>query len=144
MSRLRRLRPGRPGIVSAVQLQDGRVSTNPEDMAQVLRAHWSDVFGARRCDTALLSTWLAEELPAPPPGEPHRDMPPVTDPRWQLRRSDVEEALRQAPSSAPGPDGLPYSAWQALGALGVDVLWAVAGTLAAGGMGAAAWLFGEA
>ena len=28
--------------------------------------------------------------------------------------------------SAPGPDGLPYGVWQALGELGVDILWGVA------------------
>ncbi|CAK0879300.1 unnamed protein product [Prorocentrum cordatum] len=102
-------------------------------MAQALRARWSDVFGARRCDAALLSRWLAEELPPPPPHEPHESMPQEADPRWQLRWSDVEDALRQAPPSAPGPDGVTFLAWQRLGGLAVDILLAAALDMAAPG-----------
>ena len=40
----------------------------------------------------------------------------------QLRRQHVQEALRLSNDSSPGPDGLPYGAWRALGELAVNVL----------------------
>ena len=59
------------------------------------------------------------------PGRP----PPLPQGRraWAIRRKDIALAIRFGKKrSAPGPDGLPYGVWQALGELGVDILWGVA------------------
>ena len=42
---------------------------------------------------------------------------------WPFKRSDLQRALDQAGRSAPGPDGIPYLAYQKLGSLALDVLW---------------------
>ena len=48
---------------------------------------------------------------------------------WRVRRKDVEGALRHSGNSAPGPDGIPFKAWRALGPLGVSILHATASCL---------------
>ncbi len=53
-----------------------------------------------------------EELQAIPPNH------------WTICRRDVARAVRMAGNSAPGPDGIPYKAWQALGGTGLDTFWA--------------------
>ena len=35
---------------------------------------------------------------------------------WRIRRPDISNAIRFAGNSMPGPDGIPYRAWRALGA----------------------------
>ena len=55
--------------------------------------------------------------------------PPLPQGRraWAIRRKDIAQAIRYGKRrSAPGPDGLPYGVWQALGDLGVDILGGVA------------------
>ena len=101
----------------AVCLPDGTVTTAPEDMAAALRGHWAEVFSARPRDEPLLQQWLEEERAT-------RTTPlsPATDPRWRVRRRDVRRALKLAPASAPGPDGIPFAAWRRLDHLAVDVL----------------------
>jgi hypothetical protein len=44
-------------------------------------------------------------------------------------REDIEQEIKVASKSAPGPDKLPYHAWKQLGAIGVDTLYAAAQAL---------------
>ena len=46
-----------------------------------------------------------------------------------MRRKEIYKALRLAGNSSPGPDGIPFSAWRALGAAGADILFEVAASL---------------
>jgi len=46
----------------------------------------------------------------------------------------VAKAIRVAGAAAPGPDGIPYAAWKALGSLAVDVLTGVASALGEDGV----------
>ena len=43
---------------------------------------------------------------------------------WDLSLSDVERAIRRSGNSAPGPDGIPYSAWRACRSFAAPVLFA--------------------
>ena len=45
---------------------------------------------------------------------------------WRIRRKDIESAIRHSGNSAPGPDGIPFKAWRALGPLGVSIFYDVA------------------
>ena len=114
---LTQLSPGCSSALVAVCLPDGTVTTAPEDMAAALRGHWSEVFKARPRDEPLLQQWLADER-----AELSPPLSPATDPRWRIRRRDIRKALDIAPSSAPGPDGIPFAAWKRLDHLAVDVL----------------------
>ena len=49
---------------------------------------------------------------------------------WVIQRRDIIRAIRRSKrKSAPGPDGLPYGVWRALGPLAVDLLTSVAGAM---------------
>ncbi|MDA8582658.1 reverse transcriptase domain-containing protein, partial [bacterium] len=113
-----KLAPGRGGGLGAVVDQYGRVVSESHGMADILRRHWTAVFAAAGIDEARLGEWLAEDR-----ADRQAHGPATTD--WtgfRIRRRDVVLALRQAKNSSPGPDGIPYGAWRALGSLAVDTL----------------------
>ena len=45
---------------------------------------------------------------------------------WRAQRKDIQRALKEAGNSAPGPDGIPFSAWRACKEVGIAVLHDVA------------------
>ena len=48
--------------------------------------------------------------------------PTDTEEQWQLRKSDIAEAICLSGNTAPGPDGIPYKVWRQLGQVAVDPL----------------------
>ena len=102
--------------LQAVATEDGEVTTNAQDMAQALLAHWARVFGSADSDPEALRNWFA--LAA------KWNVPSVSQPAsaWKVRRRDVARALRLAGNSRPGPDGVPFAAWRRLGSLAANVL----------------------
>jgi hypothetical protein len=120
MTRLKRLRPGASTALQAVQDHTGRVRQEPADMAKALSAHWSKVFAGQALREQDIQSWLEETYPA---GEGLQGLPARNDRVWRLRRRDVARAVQQAGRSSPGPDGIPYAAWRALGPYGIDSLW---------------------
>ena len=44
------------------------------------------------------------------------------DPEWKVTFKDVKKALRLAGSSSPGPDGIPFLAYNKLGVLSQTIL----------------------
>ena len=42
--------------------------------------------------------------------------------RWILGKGEVQELMKHTRDSAPGPDGIPYSAWSQGGSHFVDIL----------------------
>jgi hypothetical protein len=155
LAKLKRLLPGSPNVILAIQQEDGEVTTEPEQMAAALQAHWKKVFTKKEIDADKLQRWL-ESLPARPPATRRREeedelpwhgvkevnggaqhgsarRPLPTDPRsWKAQRKDIQQALKDAGNSAPGPDGIPFSAWRACKELGLSVLHDVAGALEKG------------
>ena len=99
----------------------GEVHTAPAALAAELRRHWQQVFSARRHDAALLRQWCSDELS----GEALDGIPAGSSSCWSPSSKDVRRAIDQAPSSAPGPDGIPLVAWRMLGPLGASTLAAV-------------------
>ena len=66
------------------------------------------------------------------PGDPllRRRLPRQAVPseawKWRVRRCDVEQAIRAAGDTSPGPDGIPFAAWRSIKGLGVSILLGVA------------------
>ena len=101
--RTNRLIPGNnnTATISAIKDSSGRVHTAPEEIAETLVTHWDQVFKAKPIDSDLLTEWL-------------QDQPQIFDNslRWELLLSHVEDAIKYCKDSAPGPDGIPYSAFK--------------------------------
>ena len=68
------------------------------------------------------------DRPLGPLGRAHKSRKPLPtqEGTWRVRRKDVETATRHSGNSAPGPDGIPFRAWRALGPLGITILYDVA------------------
>ena len=92
-------------------------------MTNILREHWGQVFDQKSIDTELLGTWLNEVLPRRNDLLAERGLPSKRSTLWKIRRKDVEDAIKAPSKTMPGPDGIPYKAWQVLGPLGIDLLY---------------------
>ena len=76
-----------------------------------LVAHWSRAFGSVQCD---MSTWsqfhgICKQVPRCY--------------RWSPNKEQLRTIILSKVDSGPGPDGLPYSAWQAVLDFVIDHLW---------------------
>ena len=114
---LRRLwrKSGKQLRFEAVEDADGHPHSDPQAAACLLAAHWGPIF-------------------APPVEVPPMEMlsrlldfiqqvPQSMRFQWFAGLGDVEELLLHLKASAPGPDGVPYGAWAALGFFGVQLLY---------------------
>ena len=110
MQTLRRLSPGRPTDLQAVQTGDGSVTTDPALMANALRKHWSNAFCARRLHKSLLNAWMDADLSGT-----QNPLPPTDHPCWEGTQDDILKAITRSPNTSPGPDGIPCIAWRQLG-----------------------------
>jgi exonuclease III len=122
-TRLKRLKLGTSTSLRAVMKPDGSLATQPADIMLTLQGHWAKVFTGAAMPTEAIQHWLQQAYPN---GEGLESFPSTEAERWKIRRRDVARAVRCAGHSAPGPDGLPYAAWKAAGAYGVDALWQAA------------------
>ena len=119
---LRRLSPGRSTTLPAVLHPDGRVVTDPAEMAEALRLHWQEAFKERPLSTPKLQEWLAEDIPRVPGGSTVPGLPAQDSDFWVVGQKHVEESIKVSPNSAPGPDGIPFVAWRKLGPLALRIL----------------------
>ncbi|CAK0825379.1 unnamed protein product, partial [Prorocentrum cordatum] len=114
---LTRLSPGRGCSHYALSDSAGHVSTSPEHIAGVLRDHWSGVFRRRETDTTLRRTWLADEASHASLAD-RQCVPGVAVP-FEI----FERAVQHTSNSSPGPDGIPFRAWRALGGFATRALY---------------------
>ena len=122
MVRLKRLRPGASTTLQAVRDASGEVHQDAKSMATALKAHWARVFAGLELKPEDMERWMLE---AYLDGQGLDKLPPPESSAWKVRRRDIARAVRLAGKSAPGPDGIPYCAWQSLQDYGVDCLWDV-------------------
>ena len=54
LRKLKRLSPGEVCSIGSVIDDAGNISGDPDEMARILRDHWSKVFGPSGCDAQLL------------------------------------------------------------------------------------------
>jgi endonuclease/exonuclease/phosphatase family metal-dependent hydrolase len=78
---------------------DGTAAGSNDAAGQLLLNHWSGVFREKPCSHEAQQTLLAYVVPCP------------TDVEWNIDRGQFIDIALRARDSAPGPDGLPYSAW---------------------------------
>ena len=83
----------------AVLDADGVPAQSAQHAVQLLREHWAPVFTKKNTSPRSMEELLAHVAPAP------------GDVQWCLPFEEFAEAARRQGDSAPGPDGLPYSAW---------------------------------
>ena len=115
---LYRLLPGGSSSIKALNHPSGEYLTDPSSMADVLRDHWAAVFQARGVREELLDSWLQDDLAHREAHGPlHSSLQHV-----RMTKRHIERAVRCSNNSSPGPDGIPYEAWRAMGKLSVDVL----------------------
>ena len=114
---IHRLAPGRSCATFAVMDKHGCATTEPTVMASTLKAHWSQVFAAKGTDADLRGRWLREATECTPP-EDGCHIPAV---KPSLKH--FKKALLFSKNSAPGPDGITFRAWRALGDFGVSILY---------------------
>jgi endonuclease/exonuclease/phosphatase family metal-dependent hydrolase len=103
----------RKASFSAIAGPDGALLSSAVDMSRALQAHWQGVFDSKPIcsDTADL---LIGRLAIPKLGLLVLPSPDA-----------VARHIRSLRDSAPGPDGIPYSAWLAAGALGAQSIYDV-------------------
>jgi hypothetical protein len=78
---------------------DGTPTQSHEEAAALLQAHWAPVFKAPTFDEDASAALLPFVRPIPEGFD------------WDITFKDFSSILHHLPDSAPGPDGIPYSAW---------------------------------
>jgi hypothetical protein len=111
----------RKAINVAIVKEDGSIANTPDEQAAALADYWGGVFCEKFTDPDATHAFLSE-FGAKFPTETLR-LPEV---------GDIEEFTKRARHSAPGPDGIPYSAWRATGRTGATVLHRTLCEMAAG------------
>ena len=123
LRRLQRLIPGNTssslGAVFVAGIDE--IITQPERMAKVLSDHWQTVFSYKRIDQHKLQQWLSqfnERLPFS--GDPAEYTPSLLE---------VENSIKLARETAPGPDGIPVRVWKRLSSFAAPIFQKVLGSL---------------
>jgi hypothetical protein len=83
----------------AVLHDDGSAAADYNEAAGLLQRHWQPIFKAPVTDQKAQAELLHHSVEAPANFD------------WDITDSDIDFALNHYQDSAPGPDGIPYSAW---------------------------------
>jgi hypothetical protein len=78
---------------------DMQAASDQQHAAILLKQHWQPVFSAPLVNDGDIDAILEHSVEAPP------------DFDWEIREEDFAHVLNHLKDSAPGPDGIPYSAW---------------------------------
>ena len=102
-----RLQPGSTKSVQALKLKDGRITVDQQEIGRALGEYWESIFAEPEVKDnrdAVWQDWL-QDLG-------HNDK--IAQELWQEGATGeaVYQALKNCSPSSPGPDGIPYSAWQ--------------------------------
>ena len=100
--------------LQAIEAPDGTTHSEPHEAALLLRDHWAEVFGTTNDlhDNNIFNRLRPHAHPVPQ----HLRI------RWEQSLLDMEQLLGHLRPSAPGPDGIPYGAWQATAATTAPLL----------------------
>ena len=126
MARLAKLKPGSSTTLRAVRRSDGQVAVDTQEKLDALREHWAGVFKGRPHDSKATVEWFRKAYRNT---DDLRILQAFSEDQWRIQREDVSRALDMAGKSAPGPDGVPYRAWQTLRNESIELLWQAAGEL---------------
>jgi len=106
-------------VLSAVQWPDGSLAETPQDKARALSEFWSPVFAEKAIDETLARQVLSA------------CQPPCNCALLEgsVLPGEVADFLARVKDSGVGPDGIPYSAWEAGGEDAALTLSGVANTM---------------
>jgi hypothetical protein len=93
---------GRRLSLNAVRNEAGDIITDPAEAARFLQGHWQGVFDHRPIDEDLADQAIALTTPFDPMH------------CWTIKPESFLHIVSAAKASAPGPDGIPYSAYKAI------------------------------
>ena len=88
--------------LSGIILPDGQIVSDCSGKDKALADYWSVIFGQKRINRAVAEKFLRQYGST----IPSHDMPPPTS-------SDIKQFIIYAAPTATGPDGVPYSCWNA-------------------------------
>ena len=114
------MKPGACNSLAVLQSRTGTLLTDPEAIATELHDYWRNTFLATPTDQHTRQAWLRTDIGTPGPW--HN----TSEEQWQITHSSIARALKKSSKSAPGPDGIPYLAWQKLGKISEHILFEVA------------------
>ncbi len=105
LTRLKRLLPGHATEIQAIKHPStGHISTQPSEVAACLTNHWQQTFLRKDTNAELRKVWFSRLE-----GRRHVPMQKLLP-----TKTDVEQVLDNLPSSAAGPDGVPFAVYKAL------------------------------
>ena len=96
-----RLAPGKSCTHFALMDNLGSATTDPEQMLQILKSHWSKTFAHKPMDEELCDAWMEEDI-ANLPQNHHTYLPTTPVPLKRFR-----QAILGSGNGAPGRDGIP-------------------------------------
>ena len=125
----RALRPDivRSDATSATQAATGN-NQNRREQSNKRPAPQGDDSGPTGEASTSFATGAHHRRRARSSGTPGRSLPRLEQ-DWRITRREMLSAIRSAGNTMPGPDGIPFAAWKALGNFGLsilcDVTWAM-------------------
>ena len=109
-------------VLQGIRDAGGESATTPEEAAKLLAMRWGGVFSPQ----SICREALAHLAPHVQP------IPDTRSVRMDATVIDLEALLPRLRDSAPGPDGVPYSAWSATSSTTIHYLWQAYKALLAG------------
>ena len=123
LRKLKRITPGEASQITHMMDAQGNCLGDPRDMAKILAEHWKGVFSKTTCDDAKLREWMDKLFPRNEDGHSwDTGLAPPLPSAWQVTKKHVKKAIQCAKNSMPGPDGIPSSAYRAIGDSAINIL----------------------
>ena len=109
------------GLDAIWDFESNNPATDRAAKAELLEKHWGATFDKRTVEPESLDELLSNYRTSFP------DIP------WSLNRNHLKHLLAHPKKSAPGPDGIPFSAYAMVADIAEDVFWDCCQDLLAGG-----------
>jgi hypothetical protein len=98
-------------ILTTIVDSEGNPQDDPESAAGLLEDFWAPVFKEKKIDPREALKVMPFTPKAPP------------DIEWKLDKTQFREIISRPREGAPGPDGIPYTAWRLAGTDLTDILY---------------------
>ena len=108
---LKRMLPAGTSEMAAMINGEGKVITEAGDIAACLKDYWQDVFAHKDTDCTLRRSWL----------EGVEDAHKVSKERLRPTKSIVRQVIKDAATSAAGPDRVPFEVYKKAGECAVEL-----------------------
>jgi hypothetical protein len=86
--------------LAGVRMQNGSITTDPDEACKELGSYWADTFAEKPIDTKAAERFLQQWAV---------QLPSIS---WELDQAQFMKVIASTADTAPGPDGVPYAAWR--------------------------------